>query len=125
MVKIRNVFFYSLIFFLGEAGVYENDVEKGVLGKFDIYGGKSMYYDRAYPHTIKVLTENFRILQMNKQGWPEAANIWGCCRIFVMRVKFFSNRTQKKIFGFAGKKRKFSIIGGLSQPPQPPSGPPL
>jgi len=25
-----------------------------------------MYYDRAYPHTIKVLTEQLRILQMNK-----------------------------------------------------------
>jgi hypothetical protein len=63
--------------------------------------------------------------QVSAQGWPEAANIGGLSRIFVMRAKFFSNRTQKKIFGIAGKKRKFSIIGGLSQPPQSPFGPPL
>ncbi len=61
----------------------------------------------------------------SKQGWREAANIGGLSRIFLMRGKFFSNRTQKKIFGFAGKKRKFLIIGGLSQPPQPPFAPPL
>jgi hypothetical protein len=58
--------FYSLICFLGEAAIYQNGDEKGIISQFDIYGGKSMYYGHLYHHTIKVLTDKLKILQMNK-----------------------------------------------------------
>jgi len=60
-----------------------------------------------------------------QQSWHELANLGRSSQIFIMRVKFFSSRTQAKIFGSAGEKRKFSIIGGLSQPRKPPIGPAL
>jgi hypothetical protein len=50
--------------FLGEAAIYQNGDEKGVVHKFDIYGAKSNYHGNVYDHTIKVLSNELRILEM-------------------------------------------------------------
>jgi hypothetical protein len=57
--------------------------------------------------------------QLLDQGWPETANIGGLSRIFVMRVKFFSNRTQKN-FRFRWKKTKIFDYWGVVTTPTTP-----
>ncbi len=64
----------------------------------------------------------------NRQRWPEPANIGGggVANFWGVEIKCWEclrGCNIRKFLDFAGKKRKFSTIGGVLHPPHPRSGP--